>query len=272
MPERIERELLRNVPIFFGLKVSQMRHFLEACSMKNLPANEVLCNFGEPSKQCWVLLEGRLDILSRDNTPVATLEPVQTVGEMGIIARRPRVATVRSATTSRLLEIGFTRLDSLLESDEKLRSCLYRNFIRVIGERLNDANDMAARYKRLYEEAVGGEPRHTILPPQPADTDDEPEADSQTTDDAPPGEDEPAEGASSAEEHVTHFFELQRRLPAADDMAEGRKVVAELLDEGYSHADIEYAVKWTIRHVPTAKRFGMVRVSMTEALEDRWSI
>jgi CRP/FNR family transcriptional regulator, cyclic AMP receptor protein len=266
MAERLERELLKNVPIFFGLKLTQMRRFLEICSLTNVASGEIICSYGEPSKKCFVLLQGRLDILTGDGVSVAQLEPVQTVGEMGIVSRRPRAATVKTIGPVRLLEFGFQRLESLLDSDVELRVRLYRNFMRVLSSRLSDTNDMAARYKKLYEEATGTADAALIdHPPAVAESSDEDQSAGAATVDV-----SRTDGAAHA--HVSTFFELQQRLPDKQDLEEGRKVVAELYEKGYSDIDIEYAVKWTARNIPTARRFSMIQVSIQEALEDKWSI
>jgi CRP-like cAMP-binding protein len=251
------------VPIFFGLKLTEMRRFLEICKLTNVPGGEIICSYGEPSKKFFVLLEGKLDILSSEGVSLAHLEPVQTVGEMGIISKRPRVATVKAIGPVRLLEIGFQRLESLLDADVELRTRLYRNFIRVLSDRLSDTNDMAARYKRLYEEATGTGSALSAesIPPSAADS---------------PGASQGSANSGAVEggahAHVATFFGMQRRIPDREDTEEGQKVVAELYEKGYSDADIEYAVKWTAHHIPTARRFSILKVSIQEALEDKWSI
>ena len=69
-----------------------------------------------------------------------------------------------------------------------------------------------------------------------------------------------------------NLFELAKRLPSEDEVAEGRRIVEALLKEGYSPADIEYAVTWTTRHVKSARKFSLVQLSIQEALEDKWTI
>ncbi len=280
MAERLERELLKNVPIFFGLKLTEMRRFLEICSLTNVADGKVICSYGEPSKKCFVLLEGKFDILSRDGVVVAQLDPVQTVGEQGLIAKRPRAATVKANGPVRMLEIGFQRFESLMAADVELRTRLYRNFIRVLGDRLSDANDMAARYKRMYEEATG-----TSEGPKAKDTRpivESPEPPSETAEEQAPEPSDSTQGKKSdgetrrvdggAHAHVATFFQLQQRVADKDDATEGQKVVEELYEKGFSDADIEYAVKWTVRNIPTARRFSIITVSIQEALEDKWSI
>lgn len=260
MADRLERELLKNVPIFFGLKLTEMRRFLEICKLNNVPAGEIICSHGEPSKKCFVLLEGKLDILCKDGVSVAQLEPVQTVGEMGIISKRPRAATVKALEPVRLLEIGFQRLESLLDADVELKTRLYRNFICVLSDRLSDTNDMAARYKRLYEEATGVSDNSAAEEAKPvSESLAKPATDTQKIDGA-------------AHSHVTSFFGLQQRMPDKEDVTDGQQTVEQLYEQGYSDADIEYAVKWTVRNIPAVRRFSMIKVTIKEALEDKWSI
>lgn len=260
MADRLERELLKNVPIFFGLKLTEMRRFLEICKLNNVAAGEIVCSHGEPSKKCFVLLEGTLDILSKDGISVAQLEPVQTVGEMGLISKRPRAATVRALGPVRLLEVGFQRLESLLDADVELKTRLYRNFIRVLSDRLSDTNDMAARYKRLYEEATGVVDKGAAGPAKSAsESFARPATDARRTD-------------ATAHGHVSNFFGLQQRMPDKEDVTDGQEAVEQLYELGYSDADIEYAVKWTVRNIPTTRRFSMIKITIKEALEDKWSI
>lgn len=271
MPEpRLARELLKQVPIFYGLKIAEMRQFLEVCKLTTVPAGQTVCEYGEPSRQLFILLEGSLKVLSRQGAELAEVRPLATVGEMGLITRRPRGATVRAVSAARMLEVGYQRFESLLESHPSMQTRLYRNFIKVLADRLNDANDMNARYKRLLEE--GAQPvaapadAEPVAPPGPVLESPADEAEGGTE-----GAELPDQSAPDTDA-VRLFFELAKRLPNEEDMAEGRRVVAALTKEGYSAADIEYAVTWTVRNIPSARKFGMVQLSIQEALEDKWSI
>jgi hypothetical protein len=86
-----------------------------------------------------------------------------------------------------------------------------------------------------------------------------------------PGPGAASEGPGSYN-HVRFFFELLHRLPNPDDVEEGNRVIEALHGEGYSDADIDYTVKWTVRHIPGVQRFGMVQVCIKEALQEKWSI
>lgn len=272
MDNRLEKDLMLKVPVFHGLRVSEIRGVLAVSELTQCAPGTVLYSFGEPSRNCHVLLQGQLDIQDRTGVSVATLEPVQTVGEIGLITRGARTATVRAATAIRVMELRRDRLEELLETDSDLRAKLYRNFIRILGERLSDANDMVARYRRMYEEGK----RRTKLAPT-TDEDSVGESDESTDRDEARGT-SPGPGPGAASEgpgsynHVRFFFELLHRLPNPDDVEEGNRVIEALHGEGYSDADIDYTVKWTVRHIPGVQRFGMVQVCIKEALQEKWSI
>lgn len=256
MHERLAQELLRKVPIFYGLKVEEIRGILEISKLLTLPQGQVVCGYGEPSRRFCILLEGVLDVLGRDGTRVARVQPVQTVGEMELVSKRPWSATVKAASPVRLLEVGFARFDSFLDSDAGLSTRLYRNFFRVLAERLSDANDRIARYRRMYLEAVGDTAATALA-----------EAEG-----SPPEQARKVRAQRAVREHVTAFYELLQRLPSEDELREGERVVAELRKEGFSDVDIEFATRWTVRNIPSARRFDMVKLTMQEALEDKWSI
>jgi hypothetical protein len=84
----------------------------------------------------------------------------------------------------------------------------------------------------------------------------------------------PAKAAQAAAtaDPVRLFNELLQRLPSQEELAEARREVDGLRQAGYSAADIEFAVRWTARNIPSARRFAMVALSIQEALEEKWSI
>lgn len=264
---RLARELLKQVPIFYGLKVTEMRLFLEICSLTTIPAKQVICEWGDTSRQLYILLEGTLKVLSRHGQELAEIKPVATVGEMGLITRRPRTATVRAVTAVRLLEVGYQRFEDMLDSHPGMQTRLYRNFIKVLADRLSDQNDMLARYKRLLDEGVRLAESDEARVPDAADA-----AGAAAPANAPEAEDGGAEPGRSGEDAVRLFFELAKRLPSEEEMAEGLSVVESLRRDGFSAADIEYAVNWTVKHIPSARKFSLVQLSIQEALEDKWTI
>lgn len=250
MRDHRAQTLLAQASTFVGLKPTEIRRLLDAGKLITLPQGGTVCACGEPSRQVFILLEGTLDACSRDGTPVVRLEPVQTAGEVEFISRRPWSTSLKAASSAHLVEIGFGQLDVILDADPGLATRLYRNFIRVLGDRLSAAHDAAARYRRCVDPAgVDGA--------------------GSLRGDAAPGASRPPR---PAREHVVAFYHLLRRLPGPDDLAAGEAIVGQLRRDGFSDADIAYATEWTARHIPSARRYELVKLSVQEALEEKWNL
>lgn len=250
--EPVAGRLVQQVPLFFGLKPADTRAFLEICHAGIHPQGEVLCEYRAASNRLFILLEGGLDVLSPNGEQLASLRPVTTVGEMGFICRRPRSATVRVRETSRLLRVEHHDFEVLVEQRPELASRIYRNLVRILADRLGDANDLIARYRAQYEQAQASEsgepavPAAGVAPATPVDTE------------------------RQATGLLEQFYALAEIEADTAQRAEDRGLMAQLQRDGYSGADIEYAIKWTVRNIPGAKRFNLVRLSIREAFEDRW--
>jgi signal transduction histidine kinase len=92
-----------------------------------LDPGEVLMAEGSPPEAMYVVLDGELEI-SRDvggsEVLLNVCGPGELVGELGIAHRRPRSATVRARTRSRVQRIGAEALDQLLTHPQSARALL----------------------------------------------------------------------------------------------------------------------------------------------------
>jgi hypothetical protein len=249
--------LNRVIALFSGLTPKQMQGFLRACEMKTYRPGEVLCEYGARSDRLFVLVRGQLVVLSEEGELLAKVRPVSTVGEIGFITRRPRSATVRTEGRSQILSIDYGSFKKLADKDFRFQSRIYRNTIRLLAVRLSDANDLIVRYRKLSREKQkpGAPP---AIPPQEAQA-------------PPPQESREQQEAAEAERIVLSFYRLVGQEPSPQQLGKDRALYRELRDAGHSAEDVVYAIKWTTRNIPAAKRFNMVKLSIKEAFEDRWS-
>lgn len=250
---------LKPLPIFVGLKPNQLQSLFQLCKREDYAPGQTLCEYGAPSYRLFVLAKGRLEVLAEDGGHLAVIEPVNAVGEVGFITRKPRSATVRAEEPSSVLALEAYDFENLVEQDLELRASIYRNVIRWLGEKLCDANDMIVRYRRIYE--PGTAPVSAAAP-------------------APAAARQPATFAvgtefdekEEANEVAGLFYKLLGQQPSAAQLAEDRQTYFLLRRNGRSREDIVYAVKWTTRYRPRAKRFSIVRLSIKDAFESRWSV
>lgn len=71
---------------------------------------------------------------------VATLSPVTTVGEMGIVTRQVRRATVATLEASNVLVIKRTAFESVLSADKAAEARIYRNIVDILADKIVQDN------------------------------------------------------------------------------------------------------------------------------------
>ncbi len=106
--EGIDRQrLLASISIFEGLEPEDLDLLLGITRTSSLEAGEVLFRKGDPGKQLYGVMEGRLRVsgLREDGEeiPFGQMEPGEVFGEIALLDESPRSATVTAECASRLL-------------------------------------------------------------------------------------------------------------------------------------------------------------------------
>ncbi len=258
--EHLARALVRQLPLFFGLSPKQMKAFLSICKLSRRNAGETVCEYGASSNSLFILIEGHLDIIGPNDTVVATTAPVTTVGEMGFIGRKPRSATVRARDDCRILTVEHHEFENLMQSDAQLNTRVYRNMVRILSDKLSDANNLIVRYKKHYETTQDTTPNGAVVK-APSETVGEGESESENR--------ETTNEDGTTENLIRQFYALAKSEVNPARLSEGARIFNDLRKDGYSEADIEYAIKWTVRNIPQVKRFSMVKLSIAEAFDNK---
>ena len=139
-------QVLSKIPIFKGLSSSQVKMILGLCAHKSYNIGYELCRNNTPSDEMYVLLSGELVVIGED-TRVATILPVTTVGEMGLITGEPRSATVEVSKPSNIFVVKKRVFDALLRKDSTVRATVYKNIIDVLCDKLNNDNARMSDYQ-----------------------------------------------------------------------------------------------------------------------------
>lgn len=161
--EKLLIQVLRKIPIFNGLSPTQVRKILGLCVHRQYGPGDRVCESGTRPDEMYVLLSGEVGIVTPEGLKVATILPVTTVGEMGVITGQPRVATVEVTKPSALFTIQKGRFDALLRDDEEMQVKVYRAIIDVLSGKLSNDNVRLRDYqmeRRRFEGRIAILERH----------------------------------------------------------------------------------------------------------------
>jgi CRP/FNR family transcriptional regulator, cyclic AMP receptor protein len=112
-------EQLAAVPLFAGLSKRQLRRISSLMTRIDRPAGQVLTTEGQPGFEFFIVLEGEVEVRQGDRV-IATRRPGEYVGEIALLGRRPRTATVVATTPVSLEVLSRREFVSLLAQAPEL--------------------------------------------------------------------------------------------------------------------------------------------------------
>ena len=110
---------LRNTPLFEGLSDQELQQLMDMAKPVSLRAGETLMKQGEPGDSAYVVMKGAFEIQKQSGQSLIKIDvrnPGDVVGEMALLSRTPRSATVVSITDSETLRIPQEAFERLLSS------------------------------------------------------------------------------------------------------------------------------------------------------------
>jgi sulfate permease, SulP family len=116
---------------------------VKQCVRIEVAPGGIIARQGDPADALHFILDGRVSILVEidDNQiRIRSLGPHTTVGEMGLISRQPRSATIRAETPSVLYALGLDAYERIKVENPALGQALLSYIIAVMSERLSFAN------------------------------------------------------------------------------------------------------------------------------------
>jgi SulP family sulfate permease len=113
------------------------------CHRVEVAAGEVIARAGEPADGMHFIVEGRVNIIVPTGggaTRVRSLGRFTTIGEMGMVSRQPRSATIQADVASTLYTLSAESFELIKRENPALGQALLVYFMSVMAERLSFAN------------------------------------------------------------------------------------------------------------------------------------
>lgn len=134
----------------FLSSIDEIEEFCNYLDLKDIRAGSILLKEGEPADRMGFLVSGKLTIKKETSFPgkhilVAILDKGALVGELSVLNRAPRTATVEATEDSQLLMLSSDNLERLLEKNPTLGVKLLKRMFYVVGLRVRQADDRLIR-------------------------------------------------------------------------------------------------------------------------------
>jgi CRP-like cAMP-binding protein len=122
---------LKQSPLFEGLSRKQLANLARLTDELDMPAGTVLCKEGSRGREFFVIVDGEA-VVTRAGRQVATLGAGDFFGEIALVDRVNRAATVTAVTPLRFFVISDREFNSVLETDPTIE----RKVLRALARRV----------------------------------------------------------------------------------------------------------------------------------------
>ncbi len=140
---------MRAVPLFAGLLPSELERIALVMNPVDVASGQVICAEGDLGRDFYLLARGEATV-ERAGAIVAKLHAGDHFGELALLDRGPRSATVRAAGDCRLYVLG----------DESFAAVL--NEVPALAQKLLAA--LARRLRQADTQDHGGDPTDVVTP------------------------------------------------------------------------------------------------------------
>lgn len=143
-------EQLQKSKLFTGLLPEELEMLAELTQQKRFSTGEVVFEQGEVGDSLYLLVEGTVEVLQKkpDGTEqlITELQAPEFFGEMSLIDKEYRSATIRAKTDAVLLCLTSENLHSFARVYKNGFTLVVINIARVLSARLRETNQKLAKY------------------------------------------------------------------------------------------------------------------------------
>lgn len=122
---------LARAPLFEGLSKKELTALARSTDDLEVDAGKVLCREGELGHEFFVIVEGEAEV-RKDGRQVGTLGPGDFFGEIALVEKSSRTATVTATTPLRFFVLASQSFWSLLDHNPQVE----RKVLRALARRV----------------------------------------------------------------------------------------------------------------------------------------
>lgn len=116
-------ELLKKVPLFSKLDKKDLQDVAHIADEIDLPAGKEMATEGDRGREFFVLLKGEAEVTRRGER-INTMKEGDFFGEIALVTKMPRTATVKATSDVDVLVINERDFDALLKRSPEVGRCV----------------------------------------------------------------------------------------------------------------------------------------------------
>ena len=124
-------DLIKHVPLFSKLSTKGLQAVASVADEMDFPEGKTLTKEGAPGREFFVLLDGTAEVTQAEK-PIRSLGPGDFLGEISLVTKAPRSATVKTTSPVRALVITDRDFSALLKRSPEIG----QGVLEALGERL----------------------------------------------------------------------------------------------------------------------------------------
>jgi serine/threonine protein phosphatase PrpC len=140
----LKLELLHKMPLFRFLTYQELVRVLNITEVRSFEAQQQVFAEGQEGDELFLVLTGRVRVHTGDTT-IATLSTGQHFGEMALVDKAARSASVSADEPSKLLVLRRRDFFEIVRKDHDVAVKLLWSFLGVLTERLRDTSRALGR-------------------------------------------------------------------------------------------------------------------------------
>lgn len=136
----IKTDTLKNIYLFKDLSTDELSKIAKLCSEREVIAGQDVFVTGQNAESFFVIQQGTIKIhkttSSGDELQLTSLATGGHFGEMPFLNGDARTASAQATESSRLIEIPYQGLRTLLNDDVRISDKVHRSLSRFLAQRL----------------------------------------------------------------------------------------------------------------------------------------
>lgn len=146
-------EFLKKGYLFENLFPEELEAVAQIAKEKDIIAGDYVFDEGAEATALYIIKAGSVEILKKgsggDEQTVTQLSAGSFFGEMAFIDRAPRAAAVMSREITKLIEIGYNDLETLIKSQPAIGNKMFRSMAAVLCRRIRQTTSDLSSLKEL---------------------------------------------------------------------------------------------------------------------------